>query len=287
MNELKDYPITEYTIEKENVIKWYLYTLGIDTFEDNKDFYQESLFNIFDAEKNNRITHNSSFAISTIVYKIVRETVWKFFRDYKSRYSFIYIQDKNDFDEDSLWYKIDFKDPYLHEYVSKMLSILTENQKEIMQLHYFEDLSSEQIAKRKNTTKSVIENIIYRSLKKIREVYKIQIQKDINSENKKDKILSVYNSKLSDLCKKYNINRTTVNSRLKKGMSLEEALNVKVSNRTTSFATYRGKTQSIYMWCKELGISQVSTWAKIKNGMSPNDALLDSIQKSRKNKIKI
>ena len=62
---------------------------------------------------------------------------------------------------------------------------------------------------------------------------------------------------LKDWAREFNIKYTTLYHRVvRSGMTLQEAL------KYSKLVNYKGKTQSVKAWCKELGISQVAAHSK-------------------------
>lgn len=79
---------------------------------------------------------------------------------------------------------------------------------------------------------------------------------------------------LSDFCKDYHINYTTVLSRLEKGLSYEEALKKKV--KTERMATLNNETKTIKEWCEILNLNYQTVCSRIQKGLSYEEALTQS-----------
>lgn len=79
---------------------------------------------------------------------------------------------------------------------------------------------------------------------------------------------------LSDFSRKYNINIVTLSDRLKKGMSIEEALNKPII-KSGGYLQYtlNGKTKLLSEWCNIYNINYQTAWEKIKKGKSIEYAL--------------
>ena len=76
---------------------------------------------------------------------------------------------------------------------------------------------------------------------------------------------------LKDWCRELDLNYKTIWKRLKDGYSVEEALGNFVPKKATHPKAFRieyqGKTQSLYAWCKELGLHHTSVERRFKKGL--------------------
>ena len=75
-----------------------------------------------------------------------------------------------------------------------------------------------------------------------------------------------YNGKefnsIQSMCKFYGISKRTYDNRIKRGLSMEEAL----KNRTKAFIAFKGKEITVEEFCKEVGMSRSSFYYELNSG---------------------
>lgn len=115
------------------------------------------------------------------------------------------------------------------------------------------------------------------------------------SRNKDQKIYS-YSGKLSDykeitgtihyISEKLNISHATVNSRMKRGLSLKEALELEISQKhKIKIVNYNGEDVPLVDLCEKLHINYSSTKSRIQRGFTLEEALSIPISKIKTNHI--
>ena len=78
----------------------------------------------------------------------------------------------------------------------------------------------------------------------------------------------------ADAYEKYNLNKNTFFSRLRIGWDVDKALTTpRYGTLDPINLTYKGKTQSLYAWAKELGVNRDTLWRRLKRGWSPEKTL--------------
>lgn len=81
-----------------------------------------------------------------------------------------------------------------------------------------------------------------------------------------------------DLCRKYNINRVTLQARIDKGMTLEEALSTPVRNINSEKIFFNGQEKTIKEWAEVTGISYNTIYQRLKvYGLSVAEALTKKV----------
>lgn len=91
--------------------------------------------------------------------------------------------------------------------------------------------------------------------------------------NKRNNTIIVYENKsyvLSELAEKTGINGTTLQSRIKSGMSIEEAVNYK---KKEIIIALNGKENTIREWSRITGIPYNTIYARCRKGLEPKDIL--------------
>jgi hypothetical protein len=97
-----------------------------------------------------------------------------------------------------------------------------------------------------------------------------------NSNNRRNTPFFTINQvtySLSDWCRIFNLNWMTVRHRLKKGLSIEDALELKTKNTQGIMTEINGEIHSLSEWCRIFDVPLTSVWIRIKNGMEAEEAL--------------
>ena len=109
------------------------------------------------------------------------------------------------------------------------------------------------------------------------------VTKEIQDNNRRTNRKITYKGEtktLSQWCREYNINRVTLDDRLKTGMTIEEALNKPVTKCGGKiFYTLNGKKKLLSEWCKIYNVNYQTAWKKAKKGYDIERILkLDKMQ---------
>ena len=86
---------------------------------------------------------------------------------------------------------------------------------------------------------------------------------------------------LAETCKTFGLDYGLVNGRIQKGWTVNKALSTPLNGHTEKnhLLTYKGKTQSITEWAKELGFKKSTIGERLNHGLSVEEALSRPVRK--------
>ena len=84
---------------------------------------------------------------------------------------------------------------------------------------------------------------------------------------------------LAQWAKEYRISDKLLRKRIKEGMPLEQALQMKVRNKNKEYEAF-GRIQGVNAWAEEYNINPFTVYARIERGMTMEEALTSPVRKS-------
>lgn len=93
---------------------------------------------------------------------------------------------------------------------------------------------------------------------------------------------------MSEVCEKFGFDYGLINARIQKGWSEEDAFSTPRGAPTAKknhMITFRGKTQTVSEWTKELGFKKNTLSERLRNGYSIERALTEPVRRRREKNV--